>query len=85
MFKLKHNTDLLKVRLQNHFRNYVMTGDVPEYFTNARLILLSKFDSDTPQINKTRLISILPTITKLFETTILYDFESVIQSQIFSK
>ena len=48
MFKLKQNTDLLKVRLQDHFRNYVMTGDVPEYFMNARLILLSKDDSDTP-------------------------------------
>ena len=47
MLKLKHNTDLLKVRLQDHFRNYVMTGDVPEYFMNARLILLSKDDSDT--------------------------------------
>ena len=85
MFKLKYNTVLLKVRLQDHFKNYVMTGDVPEYFMNARLILLSKDDSDTPQINKARPISILPTITKLFETTILHNFESVIQSQIFSK
>ena len=52
---------------------------------HAKLILISKDDTETPVIEKTRPISILPSITKIFEYSILHNLEKITQSPIFSK
>ena len=62
-----------------------MNGKIPDYFMKARLILLSKEDNEAPPVHKTRPISILSTITKIFETSIMHNWEKVMQSPIFSR
>ena len=52
---------------------------------NAKLVLISKDDTETPPIHKTRPISILPTITKIFESSIIHNLEKITQSPVFSK
>ena len=51
----------------------------------GRLVLISKNKSDTPEINDTIPISVLPTITKIFETSILHNLERITASISFSK
>ena len=85
IFQLNENMGVLKQRLKSHFTNYLIAGDVPEYFMNARLVLFSKDDSETPPVNKTRPISILPTITKILETSIMYNLEKVTKGPMFWK
>ena len=49
----------------------------------GRLVLISKIN--TPEINDTRPISVLPAITKIFETSILHNLERLTISPAFSK
>ena len=58
-------------RLQQHFKKYTYNMTVPDYFMKAKLILISKDGTEYPEIDKIRPISILPTITKIFELSIL--------------
>ena len=60
-----------------------MNGKIPDYFMKAILILLSKEDNKEPPVHKMRPISILPTITKIFKTSIMHNLEKVMQSPIF--
>ena len=50
LYKIVGKSEEMKLRLKEHFTRYVMTGYVPKYFMNAKLILLSKDDSETPTI-----------------------------------
>ena len=75
----------LKQSPKNNFTGYVMNGKIPDYFMKAILILLSKEDNKAPPVHKTRPISILPTIAKIFETSIMHNLEKVMQSPIFSR
>ena len=84
-FKALSKSEELKQRLKNNFTEYVMNGKIPDYFMKSRLILLSKEDNEAPPVHKTRPISISPTITKIFETSIMQNFEKVLQSHIFSR
>ena len=49
----------------------------------AKLILISKEDTEYPEIENTRPISVLPTITKIFELSILHYLEEAVKSGIF--
>ena len=51
----------------------------------ARLILISKEDTEYPSIEKAHPISILPTITKIFELSIIHHHEVATKSPIFWK
>ena len=75
----------LKSRLEGHFRKYTSTGVIPNYFMIAKLILISKNNQEYTTINNIRPISILPTITKLFETSIIHNLEKITNSIIFNK
>ena len=46
------------------------TGNFPAYFSQSKLIALSKTDTQYPKVNDIRPISIEPFITKLIEKTI---------------
>ena len=39
----------IKYRLQWHFKEFLLKGEVPNYFMNAKLVLISKDDTDHPQ------------------------------------
>ena len=49
----------------------------------TRLILISKDDTEYLEISKTQPISVLPTITKIFELSILYYLEDAVKSILF--
>jgi hypothetical protein len=51
----------------------------------GRLILLSKERSEFPTIDRTRPISVLPAIIKLFESSVLHNFEKATSLPVFSK
>ena len=51
----------------------------------GRLILISKENTENPKIENTRPISVLPSLTKLFETSILHNLERFTTSANFSK
>ena len=85
LFKDKLMKEELKCRLGKHFRNYITTGVIPDYFMSSKLILLSKNYQEYTDINNIRPISVLPTITKLFETSIIHNLEKVTDSIIFNK
>ena len=63
--------------LNRHFKNYLIKGEIPNYFMKAKLVLISKDDSKYPTIDKTRPISILPAITKIFESSIKHHLEAI--------
>ena len=48
-----------------------------------KIILLSKENSDTPEVNNTRPIVILPSITKVFELSILENLKKIVYKQGF--
>ena len=75
----------IKSRLEKHFTDYLHKSNIPKYFMEARLILISKEDTEYPSIEKTRPISILPTITKIFELSIIHHLEVATKSPIFWK
>jgi hypothetical protein len=72
-------------RINDHFSSYLRTWRVPSYFMRGRLILLSKDKSEFPTIDRTRPITVLPAITKLFESSILHNLEKSTNSTFFSK
>ena len=78
-----HNKDLIAIRLKEHFAKYLHRSEVPKYFMEARLVLISKEDTEYPEIENTRPISVLPTITKIFELSILHYLEEAVKSPIF--
>ena len=78
-----HNKDLIAIRLKEHFAKYLHWSEVPKYFMEARLVLISKEDTEYPEIENTRPISVLPTITKIFELSILHYLEEAVKLPIF--
>ena len=81
-FKDWDKTTLIK-RLKIHFIKYLQESEIPEYYMEVRLILISKDDTEYPEISKTRPISVLPTITKIFELSILHYLEDAVKSILF--
>ena len=58
---------------------------IPDYFMKGKLILIIKDGTEYPKLDKIRQISILPTITKVFELSILHFLEQTTPLLIFSK
>ena len=85
MYKNEELREELKTRLAKHFKEYIFKGKVPKYFMISRLLLISKTKDEYPEINNTRPISILPTITKMFEASILHNLEKVVNSSLFNR
>ena len=82
-FYKDYDKGLIANRLQKHFIEYLHWSEIPEYFMKAKLILISKEDTEYPEIENTRPISVLPTITKIFELSILHYLEEAVKSGIF--
>ena len=55
------------------------------YFMKARLVLLSKEETNMPEIENTRPISIVPAVTKLFKISILHNLEKATKLDQFNK
>ena len=52
-----------------------------EYYMKTKMILISKDGSRHSKIDKTRSISVLPFITKIFELSIRHYIETAIQNE----
>ena len=83
-YKDTSNKEIITKKLQEHFENYLRNMEVPDYFMKAKLCLISKDGTEYPEIDNIRPISVLPTITKIFELSILNHLEEATASQIFS-
>ena len=81
--KVKDKRNEMKSRLFAHFTDHLHNWRVPDYYMKARLVLFSKEDNENPEINKTRPISILPSITKAFEYSIAHNFEKTVPQPYF--
>ena len=81
-FKDWDKTTLVK-RLKIHFTKYFQESEILEYYMEARLILICKDDTEYPEISKSWSISVLPTITKIFELSILHYLEDAVKSILF--
>ena len=77
--------DGIKLRIQQYFKDYLLKGKVPNYFMNAKLILIIKDGTDHPSIDKTRPINILPSITKMLEISILHNLENLTKLKNFNE
>ena len=54
-------TNMIKLeKLQKVFEYWIETGYVPDLWMVSKVILLSKENSDTPEVNNTRPIAIFP-------------------------
>ena len=73
----------IKGGLEKHFTDYLSKSNISKYFMEARLILISKEDTEYLSIEKTRPISILPTITKIVELAIIHHLEAATKLPIF--
>ena len=85
VFKNEETRLEMKKRLYEHFKLFIMECETPKYFITARLVLFSKSNNNTPCIENIRPISVLPSITKLFELSILHNLETATKSPIFNK
>ena len=58
VYRWKETQENLKQKLKEKFSTILKCGEVPPYFMKARLILLSKDNTDCPEITRVRPISI---------------------------
>ena len=84
LFKIEKDNPLIK-KIRNWFGNWIRKGRTPKYLTSWKLILLSKDNTETSTIEDTRTITILPTVTKVFESSILHNFETIVESRKLNK
>ena len=61
----------LTAKLSIEFTNWANNSSIPEYIKRARVIPLSKDDTDTPDYGQIRTIAILPALSKVFEKVVL--------------
>ena len=85
LFKNTEMRTAIWERMKEHFGKYTREWQVPTYFMKARLALLSKEETNMPEIENTRPISILPAVTKLFEISILHNLEKATKLDQFNK
>ena len=50
LFKNKIHKMVLASRLANHFKEYLIESDIPRYFMEAKLILISKDGTEYPKV-----------------------------------
>ena len=63
------------IKLNNIFKDWITTCNIPDFWMSGRLILLNKEHNKYSQIENTRPITILPAITKVFELSIMHNIE----------
>ena len=83
-FKAKMDSPIMVI-INKAFNSWILNNRIPNYLMKGKLILLSKDKSDSPTIENTRPITILPAITKLFESSILYNLKNITKSILFCK
>ena len=77
-----NETDKLRIdTLHKIFTNWVTNKHIPEFWMQSKLILISKEENSTPEIQNTRLIAILPSITKAFDLNIIGNIEDIAYTQ----
>ena len=69
--KQEENTPIM-IKIKDKFNLWIRECKIPKYMMKGKLLMISKDKSDSPTIDKTRPISILPAITKFFESSILH-------------
>ena len=84
-YKTSEARNEIKNRISTHFELYIHREEIPEYFMQAKLVLISKDGSDHPPIGKIRPISVLPSITKMFELSILHHLEQATLNPKFNR
>ena len=72
-------------KIKNSFNEWIQNCTTPDYLMEGRLVIISKDKTDLPDIKDTRPISILPAITKIFETSILHNLEQITTNSAFNK
>lgn len=68
------NNDIC-TKLKYRFHAWLNGEDIPNYLKIGRIFVLSKEDSQFPQVGNIRTISILRALTKLYELTLLQHLE----------
>ena len=84
IFKNEDTRSKMAVKLRDIFSQFLRNGKVPDYLMMAKLILISKDDTNTSTIDKVRSIGVLPVITKLFELSIINKLKKVFISPEFN-
>jgi hypothetical protein len=82
-YKIAQHEPKLSERLRHSFKEIILWGEVPEYFMKGKLVLVSKIDKEEyPHIEDTRPICLLPTVTKIFELSIIDKFNEIMQKPL---
>ena len=84
IFKQEINSPIIS-KIKKYFEEWIINWKLPEYMMIGNLILISKENTENPKIENTRPKSVLPSLTKLFETSILHNLERFTTSANFSK
>ena len=77
--KQEKNSPLIN-KLKLWFNNWICNCSIPSFLMRGKLIMISKEDSVWPKIENIRLITILHTVTKFFESSIIHNLENIILS-----
>ena len=64
-----------------HFKGYLIKREISNFFMKAKLMLISNEYSKYPIIDKTRPISVLLPITKIFESSINHHLEAIMNRE----
>ena len=69
--KLVQTNPIILLKLQQVFNFWFNSGKIPHYAKSARVVPLSKEDTEYPQYSKIRPICVLPAVYKLYERCVL--------------
>ena len=67
-----------KDKINNIFKTWIIGSKVSEFWTKGKIMVFNKEQSGIPTVENTRPIIILPSIFKLFELSILHNFNKII-------
>ena len=80
--KESEETNKLKIqKLEEIFRMWIEKNYIPDFWMKSKLILISKKENNIPNVENTRPISVLPSITKAFEVAIINNLEKIAYEQ----
>ena len=72
-------------KIENTFKMWLQKWEVPKHLMRGKMILISKDKTNSPNIESTRPITLLLTIIKLFENSIVHNLKEIIISDKFNK
>ena len=70
-----------KKKIWSYFQKWVLEWKVPDFWMRGKITLINKDKGRIPTAERTRPITILPPILKLFELSIIHNFEKVIYEE----